>query len=307
MSETTPKSLANMFCEHHAIEMRSVGPDLRALIEGVVAPYYSLMSDITKSPIATSPDPIDGLLLKMVSRCFDVVEATLLLIALNKPQPAEALSRTTMESAVSALYIADANTASRFIQYFQSYLKQERNQNRQWLKSLAAVTEPWKEEHERRISSKNEFLDAYERLVAQFAMGVGETYPPERGWPKLYDICHALGKAIEYRTVYAAMSSQSHHDAEDILNSLGVEGMYPTESQVSILDHERDNFSYHLVIIAATYFLELISACADRFGMEQVKQRTAWSDGQLDRLLRKVAENDFVSYQREGMCQKSRT
>ena len=70
-----------------------------------------------------------------------------------------------------------------------------------------------------RIDRKNEALDAYEKIIDELNSHFGIHMTNVNAWPTLVDRLSALDRRLEYRTVYAAMCSQAHHDAEDILNN----------------------------------------------------------------------------------------
>lgn len=231
---------------------------------------------------------------------FNVASAMLSLLTLGRAQQAEVLSRTAMESALTLLYIAQTQCEVRYIQFFEHYIAQEREQNRKWLKELASQFEQWRKDDEERIRNKNGVLEASEQFLRAFATNVGAPFPSGKGFPNFLGICAALNRATEYRTVYMAMCSQSHHDAEDILNDLMV-GTSPSEAALSKkLKRETDNFNVFLVLHGARYCVECIGALGARYNFSSVVQQSSKSHASLSDHLHEICSGGFVKNSLSG-------
>lgn len=207
-----------MFCATNRLNAAAVAPSTEVVIANVEAPFGLFVEVLELSSFAESPDPVDGLLITLIRRLHDTVSGALALLALGRFQQAEILSRTVMESALSFQYILAENSGYRLVQYFQHYVQVEREQNRKWQNELAGTPAATREDHQRRITDKAGALDGYEAFIQHFTATLPVSPVLNGRWPSTYDICVALGKALDYRTVYMAMCSQAHHDAEDILN-----------------------------------------------------------------------------------------
>lgn len=87
-------------------------------------------------------------------------------------------------------------------------------------------------------------------------------------WPhKIADRFRLLGFETSYRTVYAAMSSQTHNDAEDLLNLFYIAGSERNEL-LNKLEMETINFSRLLMYEGVRYYLEAIHRYAVCFGLD---------------------------------------
>lgn len=220
MKEHARKKLVELFANSNHLNVLAISPNAQKAIAETVAPFYLFVEYLGINDIASSPNPVDGILITWVNRNYQVLSGMLSLLALEKFQHAEILSRTIMESSLTLLYIEQENTNTRIVQYLDAYVRQEKEQNRKWQKETETAPDLVRTDHLHRIGAKNEAMDNYELFNKLFANGIGAPYPTDKGWPNFIGICSALGKAIDYRTVYMAMCSQSHHDAEDILNDL---------------------------------------------------------------------------------------
>lgn len=300
MKEAAQKQIVEVFARWNRIDQKTIPAKVRSVIAHTAAPMYLFSECLDPSGVSNSPNPIDGLLITQATRVFKVASGMLSLLALGQPQQAEVLSRTAMESALTLLYIAKDQTNLRYIQFFEHYISQEREQNRKWAKELNLQPEPLRQDHEERIKSKNTALDGAEKYLGELAAHIGTAFPSGKGFPNVLEICTALGRAIEYRTVYMAMCSQAHHDAEDILNSLMV-GTSPDEEELSKkLDRETDNFSVFLVLCGASYCIECIGALGARYKFSSVVQQSSKSHAVLSDYMHQVCSRGFVKNSLSG-------
>lgn len=294
MNEAAQKQIVEIYSRSNRLDQKAIPAKIRSVIAHTSAPIYLFTECLNPSGVSNSPSPIDGLLITQATRMFKVVSSMLSLLTLGQAQQAEILSRTAMESALTLLYIAQADSGARFIQFFEHYIAKKKEQNRKWLKELTSQTESWKKDHEERIRNKNSSLEATEQFLQAFATQIGAAFPNGKGFPTFLGVCTALNKAIEYRTVYMAMCSQAHHDAEDILNDLIV-GTSPNESELAKkLEKETDNFSIFLVLHGARYCVECIGALGVRYNFTSVIQESRKSYAVLSEHLHEVCSGGFV-------------
>lgn len=300
MKEAAQKQIVEIFATSNRLDQKAIPAKVRSVIAHTAAPVYLFTECLDPSGVSNSPNPIDGLLITQATRMFKVVSGMLSLLTLGQAQQAEILSRTAMESALTLLYIAQGDSGARFIQFFEHYIAQEKEQNRKWLKELTSQPEPWKKDHEERIRNKNSSLEATERFLQVFAAQIGATFPSDKGFPNFVSICTTLNKAIEHRTVYMAMCSQAHHDAEDILNDLMV-GTSPNGSELTKnLGKETDNFSIFLVLHGARYCVECVGALGARYHFASVSQQSRKSYAVLSDYLHEVCSGGFVKNSLRG-------
>lgn len=300
MKESAQKQIVDMFARTNRLELMNIPIKIKGVIAHTAAPLYLFEECLEPSGLSSSSNPIDGLLITLATRMYNVVSGTLSLLALGRLQAAEILARTVMESALSLLYLAEGDSGTRLVQYFKHYLGQEREQNRKWQKELAVLPDEWKSDHEARIKDKNETLDNAALFIEHFAEAVGVKYPSEKGYPNFLGICTALNKAIDYRTVYMAMCSQAHHDAEDIINDLIV-GTSPNVRELAArLERETNNFSIFLVLHGVRYYLECLGKLGARYKFSSVAQQVSKSHIAISGLMAEVSYEGFVGNATRG-------
>lgn len=300
MKEAAQNKIVEIFSRANRIDQKTIPDKVRSVIAYTSAPTYLFIECLDPSGISNSPDPVDGLLITQATRMFEVVSSMLSLLTLGHAQQAEILSRTAMESALTLLYIAQNDSGARFVQFFERYVAQEKEQNRKWQKELISQPESWKKDHEERITNKNSNLEATEQFLKKFATEVGSPFPSGKGFPNFLGICTALNKAIEYRTVYMAMCSQAHHDAEDILNGLIINTLTDDLTLTDQLEREKNNFSIFLVLHGALYCVECIAALGDRYDFSSVIQQSRKSHSAISGHLHDVCKGGFVENSLRG-------
>jgi hypothetical protein len=114
------------------LDRKGMPAGLESSIFAVSAPFFLYIESLEETGLASSNDPVDGLLTTLVNRCFNAVTGGLALLATGHLQEAEVLARTVMESALTFLYIGNQNPGERFVQYFTFYIETEKKQNRNW-------------------------------------------------------------------------------------------------------------------------------------------------------------------------------
>ena len=141
-------------------------------------------------------------------------------LSLGIKSSCEALSRVAFESSVNVLYILNnPNRMERIFQYFSTYTSEERKQNQKWEKSIANLDPQDQIPQRRGMAQKTEFLNLAENFLGEIANQENVSYPPQKTSINTFDKFQDLSREIDYRTLYAAMSSQIHNDAEDLLNN----------------------------------------------------------------------------------------
>jgi len=304
MNPQARKTLAAMFCETNRLDVAVIAPSTEIVIANVEAPFGLFVELLEPSRLGESNDPVDGLLITLMRRLHDTVSGALALLALGRFQQAEILSRTVMESALSVQYIMAEHSGHRLVQYFQQYVKAEREQNRKWQNEIEGAPAPLREEHQRRIKDKAEALAGYEAFIQHFAATLPPASIQAKAWPGTYDICVALGKAVDYRTVYAAMCSQAHHDAEDILNDFMVGSSGDFEARSQQLERETGNFSIFLLLCSIRYYLECLKQIGGRYGFPSVEMQSSKSQAVVSDLAENVASHGFINQEFNGFLPK---
>lgn len=199
-----------------------------------------------------------ALLHAMHGRAMEQQAACISLYSNGYYAPAEALCRTVVEASVNLYYCSLGDSCSLVLSYFRSYIETERKQNKSWLSSVNASGYPMaaKDEHRRRIRDKDAALLKYEQVLTEAFSQIGVQYSTvSKEWPSVFDRFKAINKEVSYRTVYSALCSQAHNDAEDLLNEFvhgvrQIEGMHETQAV------ENKNFSLYMVLTALSFLIE---------------------------------------------------
>lgn len=226
--------------------------ELIELIDDEVNALAELHIDRLQNEVAWS------ILHDMYKKCHEFTGGTLATFLTGHIGSAEALCRTAIESAVNLLYASCGDDVGNTIAYFRSYIATERQQNKAWLKSVENSNFPTegKEDHIARIKSKEECLNMYEEALKSSLSLVSIDYENHQGvWPSTFDRFLKIGKEVDYRTVYAALCSQSHNDPEDILNNL-MSRIIELEGYEESLLIETYIFSLNMVLTSICYYVE---------------------------------------------------
>jgi hypothetical protein len=211
-------------------------------------------------------EPTWGLLKTMLDRVYNYAAGSLILYAVGQPSSGEVVARTAVESAINVLYVLNGNGIERLQGYFSTYIATERRQNRLWLDSISRYSDREKQVPCWGLAKKVKALDECEKFLTTTFQQMGVTYNTNAEWPSLFDRFKALGKETAYRTVYAAMCSQAHNDAEDLLNKFFVYSVGISELKEK-LALETANFSRMLIYIGLQYYLEASQSFANCFGL----------------------------------------
>mgnify|MGYP000061142925 CR=1 FL=1 len=115
------------------------------------------------------------------------------------------------------------NDVENVISYFKHHIKTEHSQNKKWREAVynSSESEEYKNNHIKLIEGKDESLDGYENMLRESFSIISIDYDAiNSNWPSTFDRFKKVDMEIKYRTLYSALCSQSHNDAEDSLNNL---------------------------------------------------------------------------------------
>ncbi len=258
MNEEAHKFILEHFCKQRRLSADAMPQGLADVICATTAPYLLMIECLDQ---LDASDPLGGLIVKLIDRTYTTVAGSLALIAIGHRREAEILSRSVFESAVTAAYIVNEVPSLRFAQFFTDYVRQERDQNRKWVNELKTLPLETQQNHQPLIKRKNKAMDGYEQFIENFSRHCGVDLGEAASWPSLVDRLTALGRRIEYRTVYAAMCSQAHHDAEDVLNHFWANSIVGDTDRFAVhVEQEADTFSIYMVLLGLNWFVEAVSA-----------------------------------------------
>ena len=200
----------------------------------------------------------------------------------------EALCRTAIEGAINLHYVSLDDSMGKQIAYFKNHIETERKQNKSWRTSVEQSNFPddAKEHHYKRIEDKDQVLNFNENALRQ-SLALSEIDYDTAGlnWPNTFERFKEAGKEVGYRTVYAALCSQAHNDAEDSINQIisrvveGVDGL--AEAQ----QIEQYNFSLSLLLTALEYHVLAAAMYISKFSISSLE---------LVDLVNKIVENTVM-------------
>ena len=232
--------------------------DIEAVYELERTTEVVLASEVIRTEYLVN-EPSWGFARAMLDRIYAQAAASLALTVTGQPAPAEVLARATVEAAVSLLYVLAGNPLERLRDYFGSYIATERKQNQQWLHSISGLTDEERKPHLLGMQRKESALVHYQDFLTPLFRESGLALTGHEAWPNLQERFKALGKESAYRTVYAAMSSQAHNDAEDLLNkfvaAVADETLGGKESEAGRVQEAMD-FSRVLVYGGVQFYIE---------------------------------------------------
>lgn len=282
MNDEARKVIANHFCERRGLSAAMLADGPAQAVCAVSAPFMLMVECLDQ---LDPTDPTGGLLAKLIDRAHETAAGALALVALGHFREAEILARSIMESSVTTAYIVHRAPKERLVGFYDAYIKQERAQNKKWEADLGTLPQDARQDHEARIRNKNEVLDHYDQFVSKLSAHFGLESGKAKGWPKLINMLTELGQRIDYRTVYAAMCSQAHHDAEDVLNHFIVNSIEGHPDFAERMEHEADTFSLFMLLFGFRWFVLATSAVGEHLEFPTVvtesKESFEWLEREL--------------------------
>jgi len=170
----------------------------------------------------------------------------------------EALCRTAIEGAVNLHYTSLGDSLSKQISYFKNHIYTERKQNSNWKESIlkSSCDEELKQYHFEKIAEKEAAIKNYEEMLRDSLLLVQVSFDDiNEKWPSIFDRFREIDDEIGYRTVYAALCSQAHNDAEDALNKVYARVCASVEGLDEAHFIEQYNFSLYMALMAIKYHI----------------------------------------------------
>lgn len=183
----------------------------------------------------------------------------------------EALCRTAIEGSVNLHYVSLDDSMTKQISYFKHHLATERKQNQAWKRSVEESSYPdnAKVHHLEKISEKDKSLDVYEHaLKTSLALCDVDFDAVDSKWPNVFERFKEIGDEVGYRTVYAALCSQAHNDAEDVLNKIMARITSNASGMKEAQWVEQYNFSLYLALTALDYHAFASAMYIAKFGID---------------------------------------
>lgn len=264
-----PVALCKQFVERHNILMTGIVQRELLAIYWTIRAKLEIDAELRvhSSKLLDEAEPTWGLICSMLDRAFEHTEACIIAFIAGSPAASEVIARTVVESTLNVMYILTGDRNKHLAQYFSHYFINEQDEIDKWLKLASSMKGDAAQAHRSAALGKREALDKQEKLIAPFFKELGLPAVRQIGWPnKIIDKFRSLGLEADYRTVYAAMCSQTHNDAEDLLNycifiSMG------NQDLINKMAAETINFSRLLMYFGILYYLEAMRNYAKCFGL----------------------------------------
>lgn len=165
------------------------------------------------------------------------------------------------------------------VSYVKDYIENERRENKLWEKSLKASGCSQEEirVYMQKIEDKEIALNWYEKIVRGSFNEYGVDYDAiSKQFPNVLDRFKAIGKELTHRTLYKALCSQIHNDAEDFINDFWHQityfdsgmGLVSMSHIQNFQELENKFFSHVMVYNSALFFLESCVMYIARFEAE---------------------------------------
>jgi len=251
-------TLIKTFAERYGIKPFELGQHEREAAYWLEYSEMLVAEAVQKEGERLDQNPTWGILWRMIERSNRHAGNGLVLSTLGQPASGEVLARTVLESAINVLYLLHANTPERLNAYFASYIATERKQNEGWKKSIKKLANADEiAQHRVALKQKEDAVEFYEKFIREASSGLGVAYNPKAQWMTTADRFIAVNHEVPYRTIYAALCSQTHGDAEDLLNELVIV-LASDQRYKKMLRRETENFSRMLIYSAIYFQLETV-------------------------------------------------
>ncbi|MDZ8187199.1 MAG: DUF5677 domain-containing protein [Nostoc sp. ChiSLP02] len=238
-------------------------------------------------------DPIWSLLLCMLERTFEYVQGAIVAYVTGSTAASEVISRTAIESAINLMFILiDNRNGSRFTEYLAQYFNKEKKEINMWLKLTYNMTDDAKQIHLSKAIDKRNSLTALEQYInkALLEISLPTTDKVANKTVTIKEKFQFLGLELDYQTVYAALCSQTHSDAEDLLNYF----VFVSIGDQNLLDKvglETINFSRLMVYFGVKYYIMAAGSYAIRFGLTDALEILNEGSNIISQIMEKIANN----------------
>jgi hypothetical protein len=178
-------------------------------------------------------EPTWAILWTMLDRVYEHAEGSVVTFLTGTWASTEIIVRAVIEAAVNVMYVLQENTQSRLIQYLTFDFDSSRRQlNRGRDVSLRLKGQEAERLHlavDRGLSS----VKAREELLNRVLTAEGFSSTREQGWPKQVSArFQALGLEQDYCSIYAVLSSETHNDADSLVDYVIVQSFANPDSRV---------------------------------------------------------------------------
>jgi hypothetical protein len=204
--------LLSDFSERHQLRFTELVKREKVAIQSLSIANILLNQGYSQLDELALTDPAVGLLLNLLHRNFEHVDASIVALVSGSASSAEIIARAGVESSVNIMYILAGDRAARLLAYFNHYLEGVDRQVEKWRVLVDQLGPDEAKIHHLAIDQRRIANTALRRVV--HALGIRSL---ERWPPLIEQRFEAIGDSMAYRTFYARMSSEVHADAEETL------------------------------------------------------------------------------------------
>lgn len=226
--------------------------------------------------ILNQTDPLWALLLSILDRTFEYTEGSITALVTGSTASSEVITRTVVESAINLLFIlGDDKNGYRLPQYLAYYFDKEQEEIDKWIKLAENMNDEERDVHRSSALRKRDAINKLNEYTntALSQLGLPTTEKLKTQWPNVAERFRLLNLDVGYRTLYAALCSQTHCDAEDLLNYFVLVslGNHDLLEKVSL---ETVHFSRFMIYLGVKYYLMAATGYAIRFKLPNAMENT---------------------------------
>lgn len=268
MSEVPPE--VSDYLRNHTITTNAIDEHIEIAITSLLGSenFFSEVMHINSDRL--SQIPIWGIIVAMLQRVYDYADSALFLLLCNQLPGSEITARTTAEAAINLMYILDKDTDERLMTYLADYYYREIEELSRWEKAAKALTDKHElQTHLDAIKNKRAAINTLPEVFRE--IGTVKFPKSKVEFPPISKRFKELGREIEYRTIFAALSSQVHNAPEDLINRIlagAASTIHGTDIFKTITEQQRLGFAKMLTFRAIGYYIEAINSCFTYFNLD---------------------------------------
>jgi Family of unknown function (DUF5677) len=251
------------FAERHHLQVTDIVEYERLPIRASSAANILVNAGYERLTDDALSDPAVGLLLNMLHRDVELVEAAIVAFVTGCGSAAEVVSRASIESSTNIAFIAAGEPKDRIHAYFEHYFDGVDRQVKTWNEQISALSGAAADLHRKGTERRQSTNDTLRNIIRD------SMSPAKSRWPKsIEQRFKELGDPLGYRTIYARMSSEVHADAEETLRYLLGKLHGPQMLEAMALETVWTQRLY--VHYALSWFLKASIIYATRYGIMDV-------------------------------------
>lgn len=250
-----------LFAERRGLELTEVVRFEELLIRSMLEAHVSITDGYAELPDSAHEEGAIAILLQMLHRNFEHVEAAIVSFVTGGGSSAEVVARASIELSTSIGYVLIGDRPARVGAWFAQHVSDVDAQIARWEASVATLAGADLAIHQAAIAQRKAGAAALRHGLQLLGL------PDTEKWPRtVAERFAAMGDHVCYRTVYARMSSEAHGDAEATLLYV-LAKVSPLPGAVEAIALESINTSRFYVWYAAHKYLRTCVGYAIAYGL----------------------------------------